>query len=56
MLSGTFLGPFLDIQPTGRGMSCSAAGVYRLVDAKIADDWRYDELVYTLLRFESSHA
>lgn len=54
-LSGTFRGPYLGIQPTGRRISCSAAGIYRLVDGKIADDWCYDNLAHGLLRAARPH-
>lgn len=38
-LTGTHLGQFFDIPPTGKRVNVSGAGIFRVVDGKITDNW-----------------
>lgn len=37
--SGTHRGNFLDVPPTGKRVNIEAAGVFRVVDGKVTDNW-----------------
>jgi steroid delta-isomerase-like uncharacterized protein len=37
--SGTHKGPFLDLPATGKRIDVQAAGIFRVVDGKVTDNW-----------------
>ncbi len=37
--SGTHLGKFLNIPPTGKRVNVTGAGIFRVVDGKLTDNW-----------------
>ena len=43
--TATHQGPFIGIPPTGRHISVTGTGIFRIADGKIAEEWMYEDFL-----------